>query len=213
MSRQARLPRPFGRSLALRRPPLCSEIGLWLIAEDVDLEAGCRELHEGESPPYWAFCWGSGQALARFLLDHPAEARGRRVVDFGCGSGVAGIAAGMTGAREVVAVDVDPTARAAAAANAALNGLAPGIFRSASRVPDDWDLLLASDVLYEASLRPVVEVFRRDAAARGATVLAGEPQRPGNPGHPDLAVAEYAVRTLPDVDSPTVAAKIYRLSG
>ncbi len=213
MSRQAHLPRPFGHSLSLQQPPLCPEIALWLIAEEVDLEAGCHELHEGDSPPYWAFCWGSGQALARFLLDHPAEARGRRVVDFGCGSGVAGIAAAMSGAREVVAVDVDPAARDVAVANATLNGLEPGVFRAAARVPDDWDLLLASDVLYEASLRGVMQRFRRAAAVRGATVLAGEPQRPGNPGHPVKALANYRVRTFPDVDSPTIAAKIYRLSG
>ncbi|HPG28201.1 MAG TPA: methyltransferase, partial [Myxococcota bacterium] len=55
----------FGARLALRRPPLCPEIELWLLHDDVDLEAGCQELAEGEAPPFWAFCWASGQALAR----------------------------------------------------------------------------------------------------------------------------------------------------
>ena len=119
MDEQPGLAKPFGNEIALRRPPLCPEIALWLIDGQVDLEAECRGLHEGESPPYWAFCWGSGQALARWLLDHPDEVRGRRVVDFGSGSGVAGIAAAMAGAREVVAVDVDPAARAAVLAEGA----------------------------------------------------------------------------------------------
>ena len=71
--------RAFRQALVLRRLPLCPEIRLWLLGDEVDLEAECRELHDGEAPPYWAFCWGSGQALARFLLDHPEEVRGRRV--------------------------------------------------------------------------------------------------------------------------------------
>lgn len=213
MSGQVRLPRPFGQSLALRRPPLCSEITLWLMGDDVDLEAGCRDLHDAESPPYWAFCWGSGQALARWLLDHGEAVRGRRVVDLGCGSGVAAIAAGLAGAREVIAVDVDAAARQATRANARANGLAADRLQLRERVPDRWDLLLASDVLYEAALRPQIEQLRQEAVERGATLLAGEPERPGNPGHAAEPIARYAVRTFPDVDSPTRAAKVYRLSG
>lgn len=206
------LPRAFGHALALRRPPLCGELALWLLAEDVDLEAGCRQLHEGASPPYWAFCWGSGQGLARWLLDHPETVRDRRVVDLGAGSGVAGIAAARAGAAAVVAVDVDPDARAAIRANAAANGLTGDELRVAAAVPARWDLLLASDVLYEPDLAAVVAAYGDRARSSGAGVLVAEPERPGNPGYPLSALARYPARTLPDVDSPTVWANVYRLA-
>jgi predicted nicotinamide N-methyase len=209
---QARLPRPFDHALALRRPPLCPELALWLIGIDVDLEAECHEMQGGASPPYWAFCWGSGQALARWLLDHPEEVRERVVVDFGAGSGVAGIAAGLTGASHVVAVDLDPDARIAAAANARENGLSPQQFESAAEVPAEWDLLLASDVLYERGLHPLIEELRETAVAAGAGLLAGEPERPGNPGHAGAPLRRYEVKTFPDVDSPTTHASVYRLA-
>lgn len=213
MHRQAPLPRPFGRSLELQRPPLCEEIALWLLAGHVDLEAECRALHEGEPPPYWAFCWGSGQALARWLLDHPSEVWGRRVVDFGCGSGVAGIAALLAGADQVVAVDPDPHARRAVLANAAANGISERALRAASTPPDDWQVLLAADLLYEPGLALAIDALRARAETRGARLLAGEPERPGNPGHPAPVLARYPVRTWPDVDSPTTAARVYRLGG
>lgn len=183
------------------------------MGDDVDLEASCRNLHEAESPPYWAFCWGSGQALARWLLDHADAARGRRVVDLGCGSGVAAIAAGLAGARQVIAVDVDAAARQVTRANARANGLSPERLQVRQRVPEHWDLLLASDVLYDASLRPEIQRLRQQAVERGATLLAGEPERPGNAGHDTDPIARYAVRTFPDVDSPTRAARLYCLSG
>ena len=78
----------------------------------------------GESAPFWAFCWASGQLLARYVLDHPELVRGRRVLDFGCGSGVVAIAAALAGAESAVACDCDPLALEAARANAALNGVA-----------------------------------------------------------------------------------------
>jgi predicted nicotinamide N-methyase len=179
---------------------------------DVDLEAECHDLHEGASPPYWAFCWGSGQALARWLLDHPDEVTGLVVVDFGCGSGVAGIAAALAGASRVVAVDLDPNARHAATANALENGVKPERFVSSAEIPGDWDLVLASDVLYERGLHPVVEQLRQRALASGARLMAAEPERPGNPGHPGEPLRRYEVRTFPDVDSPTTHACVYRLA-
>lgn len=197
-----------GQAVALQRPPLCDEIALWLIAEDVDLEAQCRQLADGAPPPYWAFCWGSGQALARWLLDHPEEARGRRVVDFGAGSGVAGIAAARAGAARVVAVDVDPHARRAVTANAAANGVR---VETAAAVPGEWDLLVAGDVLYEPDLARVITELCVIATGSGARVVAGEPERPGNPGHAGRQLQRYDVRTFPDVDSPTRAARIHRL--
>jgi predicted nicotinamide N-methyase len=209
VQRHTRFANPFRLPLMRRRPVLCREIVLWLVAADADLEAECRALHEGESPPYWAFCWGAGQALARWLLDHPAETAGHRVVDFGAGSGVAGIAAARAGARSVVAVDVDPRARAAALENAEMNDVH---LEASSSVPTSWDLLLACDVLYEPGLRAQIEALSKKAARIGAGVLVAEPERPGNEGYASEPIARYEVRTLPDVDSPTTAARIYRLA-
>jgi len=203
--------RGFGRALALQRPPLCPEIALWLIDEEVDLEVACGTLRQGDAPPYWAFCWGAGQALARYLLDHPNEVAGRRVVDFGAGSGVAGIAAALAGARSVTCVDIDPAARRAATVNARANDLAAGTLGADGALPAAWDVLLASDVIYE---RPAADGLRaaRDAARTGARVtLVAEPHRAGNPDFATPPLARYDVATFPDVDSPTTAASVYRL--
>jgi predicted nicotinamide N-methyase len=194
----------FGGSLALRRPPLCPEFELWLMSDSVDLEAGCRELAEGEAPPYWAFCWGSGQALARFLLDHPERVRGLRVLDLGTGSGIAAIAAARAGAREVFALDIDPTARSAAALNAEHNGLS---LRTTAVPPADFDLLLAADVLYETGLRDWI----LDDARRRAPCLLADPQRTGTPRIDFPILASFEARTLPDVDSPRTTVVLHAL--
>lgn len=197
--------RPFGRALVLRRLPLCPEIWLWLLGDDVDLEAECRELHELEGPPYWAFCWGSGQALARFLLDHPAEVRQRRVVDLGTGSGVVAIAAAKAGARSVLAIDTDPAALAAVRINAALNRVRVEV---GERLPDAWDVVLASDILYESEHRD----WLLELARGSPSVLVSDPERPSGPRLGIEPLTRISVRTLPDVDSPMRAAAIFRLS-
>lgn len=194
----------FGARLALQRPPLCPELELWLMSDAVDLEAGCRELAEGEAPPYWAFCWGSGQALARHLLDHPSLVRGRRIVDLGTGSGIAAIAAARAGAREVVAVDIDPTARCAALLNAVRNGVA---LETGSVVPERFDLLLAADVLYETGLRGVL----LDDLRRRGPILLADPRRTGTPPVDFPVVATFEARTLPDVDSPRRSVVLHAL--
>jgi len=195
--------RPFGRSLSLQSPPLVPELRLWLLAEEVDLEIECAPFDDDHSPPYWAFCWGGGQALARWLLDHPELARDRFVVDLGTGSGVAAIAAARAGARRVVAVDVDPTALEVAAANARENGAS---IETSTTAPDACDLLMASDVLYEEGARS--RVLGEERARFG--VLVAEPARPGLAPPPFDPVHTFDVRTFPDVDSPTCAASVYR---
>lgn len=197
--------RAFGRPLSLQRPALCPEIALWLVCEDVDLEQECEALLEGQAPPYWAFCWGGGQVLARYLLDHPAEVADRSVLDLGTGSGVVAIAAALAGARAVMAVDNDLDALAAARRNAAANGVSVEVSRSPDR---DSEVLLASDVYFEAGPRD----FCERQAELGRRVLVCEPDRPGarHPSLPPLLRAE--ARTLPDVDSPTRSAAIYRLN-
>jgi predicted nicotinamide N-methyase len=156
------------------------------------------------SPPFWAFCWGSGQALARFVLDRPERVRGRRVVDFGTGSGIAGIAAGLAGARSIVAVDTDPAALVAAEANARSNGVE---LRTQKTLPGNWDLLLASDVLYERDQWPRL----RALAGRGRPMLVSDPERPSSPRLGVEPRARYAVRTLPDVDAPIDSAAVFEL--
>lgn len=195
----------LGRYLAVQTPPLVPELSLWLVAGDVDLNARCRELIDGGRAPYWAFCWGSGQALARHLLDHPELVRGKRVVDFGAGSGVVGIAAARAGAASVTAVDSDAQARRFIGLNAALNGVDVEL---AAQLPAQWDTLLAADVLYE---HPLMDLLL-GAARPGREVYVSDPQRPGNPRMPrePLAWIEEA-RTFPDVDYPMCRAALYRI--
>jgi len=185
----------FGSHLALQRPSLCPEFELWLLGDEVDLEGGCEELREGEAPPFWAFCWGSGQALARYVLDHPERVRGKRVVDLGTGSGIAALAAARAGANSVIALDLDPVSRRAAELNAEHNGLD---IQTSPTAPDEWDLMLAADVLYETGLR---DWLLTTARARGPILLA-DPERTGTPRLDFPVVTRMDACTFPDVDSP-----------
>jgi predicted nicotinamide N-methyase len=192
----------FGARLSRRRLPLCPELELWLLGDEVDLNRRVSELFEAETAPYWAFCWASGQALARHLLDHPRLVHHKRVVDFGAGSGVAAIAALRAGAACATAVDCDPEALRAARANARLNGVTLATSRS---VPADFDVLVAGDVLYEVGNH----AFVSEQIARGRTVLLGDPLRQGNARLSSVPQAQYEVTTLPDVDQPLTRAVVY----
>ncbi|HEX6244393.1 MAG TPA: 50S ribosomal protein L11 methyltransferase [Polyangiales bacterium] len=194
----------LGSRLRIRSPALCPELRLWLLGDDVDLNRRVSELLSVEQAPYWAFCWGGGQALARYVLDHPELVRGKRVADFGAGCGVAALAALRAGAREAWAVDIDPHALRACRANAQLNQLA---LHTGELLPDAYDVLLASDVLYELGNRDLLLA----AIARGATVLVADPLRQGNPRLELPERARYQVTTLPDVDYPVSSAVIYHL--
>jgi len=185
----------FGARLTLRRPTLCPEFELWLLGDDVDLEVGCNELAEGEAPPFWAFCWASGQALARHVLDHPGLVRDKRVVDLGTGSGIAALAAARAGARTVLALDLDPTSRRAAELNAEQNGLE---IETSATAPEDWDLMLAADVLYETGLREWV----MGSARNQGPILLADPQRTGTPRLDLPVLSRIDATTFPDVDSP-----------
>jgi predicted nicotinamide N-methyase len=195
----------FGARLTLRRPTLCPEFELWLLGDDVDLEGGCDELAEGEAPPFWAFCWGSGQAIARYLLDHPDRVRDKRVVDLGTGSGIAALAAARAGARSVLALDLDPTSRRAAELNAERNGLE---IETSATAPEEWDLMLAADVLYETGLR---EWLMGTARSRGPILLA-DPERTGTPRLDLPVLARMRATTFPDVDSPQQSVVLHEIS-
>jgi predicted nicotinamide N-methyase len=192
---------------AVEAPPLTPEIRLWLANEAIALwEAGEAELAAtGLPPPFWAFAWAGGQALARYLLDHTDEAAGKRVLDFAAGSGLQAIAAAMAGAAEVTASEVDPFAAAAIRLNAALNGVEVGVVEAdvIDRERADWDLVLAGDVFYERDLAARVEPWLRRLAGRGAVVLVGDPGRGFLPKAGLERVIAYAVKTdraLEDTD-------------
>jgi predicted nicotinamide N-methyase len=116
-----------------------------------------------DNPLYWIFCWASGQVLAQHLLQHPQWVRGRRVLDFGCGSGVVAIAAALAGAREVVACDNDPLALASARRNAALNGVELVYSDDYFSIEGHLDLVLVADVLYDRANFPWLQRFLQRA--------------------------------------------------
>ncbi len=171
------------RNTAIERPPLVPEIALYLASEVTPIwQATEKSLAQsGMPPPFWAFAWAGGQALARYLLDNPDVVAGREVLDFGSGSGVVAIAAAMAGAAAVTAAEIDPFAAAAIALNAALNGVTlsattadPIARRSPSRPPA---VVTAGDICYEQPMTGRAIEWLRHCAARGSLVLLGDPGR------------------------------------
>ena len=159
----------------------------------------------GEPPPYWAFAWAGGQAIARYVLDNPEIVAGRAVLDFASGSGLGAIAAAMSGARTVVAADIDPYASAAIGINAALNGVEVAITSGdliGSRGP--WEVVLAGDICYERPLADRVTAWLRNLAAEGADVLLGDPGRTYLPKEGLDWIVRYAVKTTRELEDTDV---------
>ncbi len=123
-----------------------------------------------EDPPYWCFCWASGLVLARWLAERPEWVRGKRVLDFGAGSGVAAIAAAKAGALEVVACDLDPLALEACRANAVLNDVALSYSTDFFQETDRFDLIIVADVLYDRANLPLLDQF----LSRGQQALVAD---------------------------------------
>lgn len=186
--------------------PHAPEIVLHLADEAVDLwKRTEEELAEmGLPPPFWAFAWAGGQALARYLLDHPEIVRGKRVLDFASGSGLVGIAAMKAGAASVDATDIDDFAIAAITLNSTQNGVpVQGQARDVIGRDEGWDVICAGDVCYEHDMAKRVTEWLQTCAARGATVLIGDPGRSYLPRTQLRALADYQVpvtRTLEDSD-------------
>jgi predicted nicotinamide N-methyase len=182
---------------ALAAPPLVPEIRLYLASEITPLwqATEARLAETNTPPPYWAFAWPGGQAIARQLLDEPALVAGRRVLDFAAGSGLAAIAAAKAGASAVEAAEIDPLAGAAIALNAAANGVAVA-WRKADLVGSDerWDVVLAGDVCYERPMAERVMPWLRRLAAEGCLVLMGDP---GRSYLPDRGLARLASHVVP----------------
>ena len=186
--------------------PLVPEIRLHLASEITPLwHATEASLARDQlPPPYWAFAWAGGQALARHILDHSALVRGRSVLDFGAGTGLVAIAAAMAGAR-VSATEIDPFAAAAIALNAALNGMAVSIERAdvIGREPVPWEIVLAGDMCYERPLAERLTHWLRTLAARGVAVLLGDPGRAYLPTTGLEALARYDVPTTLELEDRT----------
>lgn len=196
-------------------PPHTPEIRLRLASEIYPIWRMSEEAlaERGVPPPYWAFAWAGGQAVARHLLDHPELVRGKSVLDCGSGSGLCAIAAMMGGAASTKASDIDPYAVEAIAMNAAEAGLV------ITATTDDligadagWDVVLIGDLFYEKPLAVRVEAWCRDLARRGALVLAGDPGRSYLPKHGLTRLALYEVATTKELEDREVrCTAVYRL--
>ncbi|HEX7006993.1 MAG TPA: 50S ribosomal protein L11 methyltransferase [Alphaproteobacteria bacterium] len=188
---------------ALEAPRLVPEITLHLANEITPIwEATEATLEKaGLPPPYWAFAWAGGQALARYVLDHPETVRGRAVLDFGAGSGLVAIAAAKAGAAHVLAADIDRFAAAAVALNAAENGVAVEITTDdVIGRSDGFETVLVGDMCYERPLADRVEAWLRALAARGTPVLIGDPGRSYFPRTGVERIARYSVRTTREIE-------------
>ena len=197
----------------LMTPPLVPEITLHLAAEVVPLWRKTEEeLQEmGVPPPYWAFAWAGGQALARYILDHPHSVTGKRVLDIGSGSGLVGIAAMKAGAARVTAADIDVFAAAAIARNAVLNGVTIKVSTCnliGGTAP--WDMILVGDLFYE---RPLVESLLAWLKPLQAEVLMGDPGRTYFPKEGVEKLATYNVQTTRDLEDQEIRqTSVYQLT-
>ena len=207
MTDDARARAFIARQTRLVAPPLTPEIRLHLADEAMDLwQATEDDLgRTGLPPPFWAFAWAGGQALARHVLDHKEIVAGRRVLDFAAGSGIVAVAALKAGAAEVVAAEIDPYARAACLINAEANGVS--LTAPATDFLDigaaGFDVVLAGDVFYERPMAVRVEPFLRAAGEAGAAVLFGDPGRAYLPAAGIEPLATYDVpvpRAIEDRD-------------
>lgn len=200
----------------LLSPPLVPEIKLHLAEESLPIwQKTEEELGEmNVPPPYWAFAWAGGQALARYLLDNPSIAGDETVLDLGSGSGLTAIAARMAGAQSALATDVDGVALIAVGMNAGANNVVIEI--TAEDVldggPGAAGLVLAGDLFYERALSTRMLTFIDACTKAGAVVLVGDPQRSYFPRDRFEAVAEYRVPVTRELEDAEIKnAAVWRL--
>ena len=188
----------------LQAVPHAPEISLWLADEITPIwkmteeELGAL----GLPPPFWAFAWAGGQAIARWLLDNPEEVRGRTMLDFATGSGLVGIAALKAGAASVTGCDIDPFCAAAVAVNAQANGVSMSFTGEnlLDAPPPAVDLICAGDVCYEKPMTERVLDWLASARAQGTRVLLGDPGRTYLPKTGLNFLAEYRVQTTRELE-------------
>jgi len=189
----------------LATAPLVPELSLWLATEITPIWQATEDwLREsGTEPPFWAFAWPGGQALARHILDHPESVAGKRVLDFAAGCGIAAIAAARAGAALVEAAEIDALAAAAIALNATANGVAVAataedMVGAACR----WDVIMCGDVCYEAPMTGHILPWLRRMAA-GADVWLADPSRAYLPRERLVAFARLLVPTTRELEDRT----------
>jgi predicted nicotinamide N-methyase len=192
----------------LMAPPHVPEIQLHLAEESLPIwQKTEEELGEmNVPPPFWAFAWAGGQALARYLLDTPNEVTGKTVLDLGTGSGLTAIAAMKAGAISVLAADIDRMALASARLNAAANRVAIDTTEEdlLLDLPASFGAVLVGDLFYERELAERVIAFIAAAHAKGARVLVGDPQRSYFPKNRFALVAEYQVPVTRELEDALV---------
>jgi predicted nicotinamide N-methyase len=198
-------PVPFVPEISLHQADDIYE--LW---EKTEREAGQTDL----PPPFWGVAWPGGQALARYVLNHPACVAGRSVLDFGAGSGLVGIAAAKAGAAAVVARETDPLAWAAIKRNAAANGVpAPVSCDDFAHADGRVDVVVAGDVWYERALADRVSAFLEESAAAGAVVMTGDIGRRYFPRSRYHCLATYEIPASVALEGKQVlTASVWRVS-
>ena len=193
---------------ALSTPPLVPEVRLHLASEILPIWHQTEEelTASGLPPPFWAFAWAGGQALARYILDNPGEVRGRRVFDFGSGSGLVAIAAAQAGGTSVTASDIDAYAVAAVTLNARANRVHIEALMEnvVGRSMSGFDVILAADICYEQPLAGHVTEWLSDCARAGISVLIGDPGRTYLPRERLVALETYAVETTRELEDRDV---------
>jgi predicted nicotinamide N-methyase len=202
----------------LTAPAFIPEIRLHLATEVTPLwqatEDTLREINI--QPPYWAFAWPGGQALARYLLDQPSVVQGRRVLDFAAGSGLVGIAAHIAGAAAVWANDIDPFCLEALALNAAANN-APLTILGQDLIGQPLppiDLLIAGDIFYDRRMTDHIFPWLQTIAGQGVEVLLADPGRAYLPKTGLTPLARFTVPTSLDLeDRAERETVVYRLEG
>lgn len=192
----------------LQAPPHTPELSLYLADEITPIwkmtEEALAEI--GLPPPFWAFAWAGGQALARYILDNPAIVSGKRVIDFASGSGLVAIAAMKAGAASVLAADIDVFCEAAIGLNAAVNGVGVDFteVNLLDAPPPAADLLLAGDICYERPMAEAVMAWLAQGRTAGAAVLIGDPGRTYFPKDGLEKLAEYQVPTTRELEDMAV---------
>ena len=204
-------------ALQLVPSPLVPEIHLFLAEDPVLLWARLEaDARASLTAPFWATAWSGGQALARYVLDNPELVAGKRVLDLASGSGLVAIAAAMAGAESVLANDIDGYAIAAIQANANANGVTIDCDPTDLTGGDctEIDVILAGDALYNPDVAAVILPFAERAAARGVTVLFGDPGRGYAPEQVLRPLATYRLQTMGSAeDAQNEQASVFALAG
>jgi predicted nicotinamide N-methyase len=205
----------FLRSHTVLAPvPLLPEILIYQAEEPIALWEKTEESAPDQPPPFWAFAWAGGQALARHVLDHPTLVAGRSVLDLATGSGLVAVAAARCGAHPVTANDIDPLSLAAATANAEANDVTiRTVEADLLDTTDDHGVILAGDVFYSREMAARVLPFLRRAAGRGALVLIGDPGRAYLPTSGLIKHATYEVPVPVALESvPTRQSTVWQVA-